>query len=120
SFGEAGTIVVLEERLLGSEVSIHAVCDGASSVLLPAAQDHKRIFEGDRGPNTGGMGTYAPAPIVGNAMLSEIQSQIIDKVLAGMQKDGTPFIGALFAGLMVSPSGEPIVLEFNVRFGDPE
>lgn len=120
SFGEAGATVVLEERLLGSEVSIHAICDGKRAILLPTAQDHKRIFEGDQGPNTGGMGTYAPAPIVDERMLSTIQTDIVDRVVKGMNEDGEPFIGALFGGLMISPNGEPVVLEFNVRFGDPE
>lgn len=120
SFGDAGTTVVLEERLLGSEASIHAICDGNRAILLPAAQDHKRIFEGDEGPNTGGMGTYAPTPLVDETMLHRVRTDVIDRVVAGMKKDGTPFIGALFGGLMISPSGEPVVLEFNVRFGDPE
>lgn len=120
AFGEAGTTVVLEERLLGSEASIHAICDGERAFLLPAAQDHKRIFEGDEGPNTGGMGTYAPTPLVDRKMLERIRTEVIDRVMQGMKADGTPFVGALFGGLMISPSGEPVVLEFNVRFGDPE
>lgn len=120
SFGEAGTTVVLEERLLGSEASIHAICDGKRAVLLPAAQDHKRIFDADEGPNTGGMGTYAPTPLIDEKMLRRIRTEVIERVVDGMKKDGTPFIGALFGGLMVSPAGEPVVLEFNVRFGDPE
>ncbi len=120
AFGDAGMKVVLEERLLGSEASIHAICDGSVGVLLPAAQDHKRIFEGDTGPNTGGMGTYAPAPVVTDDMLPEIRTEIIDKVVQGMKADGSPFVGTLFAGLMISPDGKPVVLEFNVRFGDPE
>lgn len=120
AFGEAGTTVILEERLLGSEASIHAICDGERSLLLPAAQDHKRIFDGDQGPNTGGMGTYAPAPLVDEAMLGQIKKDVIDRVVFGMKAEGTPFVGTLFAGIMVSPEGEPVVLEFNVRFGDPE
>lgn len=120
SFGDAGTTVVLEERLLGSEASIHAICDGERAVLLPTAQDHKRIFDGDQGPNTGGMGTYAPAPVVSEAMLAEIKTNVIEKVVSGMKAEGTPFVGALFGGLMISEAGEPVVLEFNVRFGDPE
>jgi phosphoribosylamine--glycine ligase len=120
SFGDAGTTIVLEERLLGSEASIHAICDGHRAVLLPPAQDHKRIFEGDEGPNTGGMGTYAPTPLVDATMLERIHREVIERVVLGMKRDGTPFVGALFGGLMVSPSGEPVVLEFNVRFGDPE
>lgn len=120
TFGDAGTTIVLEERLLGTEASIHAICDGSRAVLLPAAQDHKRIFEGDEGPNTGGMGTYAPTPLIDERMLRQIRTDVIERVVLGMKKDGTPFVGALFGGLMISPSGEPVVLEFNVRFGDPE
>lgn len=120
SFGAAGATVILEERLLGSEASIHAICDGKRALLLPAAQDHKRIFDGDQGPNTGGMGTYAPAPVVNAEMLALIQTEVMDKVVHGMNQDGTPFVGTLFAGLMISPQGEPVVLEYNVRFGDPE
>ncbi len=119
SFGAAGSTVILEERLLGAEASVHAICDGERAVLLPAAQDHKRIFDGDTGPNTGGMGTYAPAPVVTQDMIPFIQ-EIMDKVVRGMREEGTPFIGTLFAGLMISPQGQPKVLEFNVRFGDPE
>jgi len=120
AFGDAGRKVVLEERLSGQEVSIHAICDGQKAVLLPSAQDHKRIFDGDRGPNTGGMGTVAPAPIVTPKLMSRIEQEVIAKVLAGMRAEGCPFKGTLFAGLMISDAGEPQVLEFNVRFGDPE
>lgn len=120
SFGEAGSKVILEERLFGSEASIHAICDGNRAVVLPAAQDHKRIFEGDQGPNTGGMGTYAPAPLVDDVMLVDIKRRIVDQVVLGMKADGIPFVGTLFVGLMISEAGEPVVLEFNVRFGDPE
>jgi phosphoribosylamine--glycine ligase len=120
SFGEAGATVVLEERLFGSEASIHAICDGNIAVILPTAQDHKRIFDGDQGPNTGGMGTYAPAPVVDANMLSTIRKDVMNAVVSGMKADGVPFVGTLFAGLMISASGEPVVLEFNVRFGDPE
>jgi len=120
SFGDAGRKVVLEERLTGQEVSIHAICDGQRAVLLPSAQDHKRIFDGDQGQNTGGMGTYAPAPIVNAELERRIEEEVIAKVLAGMRAEGCPFRGTLFAGLMISETGEPQVLEFNVRFGDPE
>lgn len=120
ALGEAGRTVVLEERLKGQEVSIHAVCDGHQAVLLPAAQDHKRIFEGDTGPNTGGMGAYAPAPIVSPELLRRIEQEIIKKVLDGMRAEGCPFRGTLFAGLMITEALQPQVLEFNVRFGDPE
>lgn len=120
SFGDAGATVVLEERILGEEASIHALCDGERAFVLPVAQDHKRIFEGDQGPNTGGMGTYAPAPLVSKELAERVGREVMDRAVQGMAADGTPFIGTLFAGIMVTPSGEPIVLEFNVRFGDPE
>lgn len=120
AFGEAGRRVVLEERLLGAEASIHAICDGERAFLLPAAQDHKRIFDNDQGPNTGGMGTYAPAPLVTPELELKIHRDIIQPVLDGMRAEGSPFRGTLFAGLMISPGGEAKVLEFNVRFGDPE
>jgi phosphoribosylamine--glycine ligase len=120
AFGEAGLKVVLEERLLGSEASIHAICDGQRGFVLPAAQDHKRIFDGDQGGNTGGMGTYAPAPVVTPELAKRIEREVIQPVIDGMRAEGNPFIGTLFAGIMVSPQGEPKVLEFNVRFGDPE
>jgi phosphoribosylamine---glycine ligase len=120
AFGEAGHIVVLEERLYGQEVSIHAICDGERGFILPAISDHKRIFEGDQGPNTGGMGTVGPAPIVTPALAARIQHEIVDRTLQGMSADGVPFKGTLFAGLMIQPDGEPVLLEINVRFGDPE
>lgn len=120
SFGKAGETVVLEERLLGAEASMHAICDGERLILLPAAQDHKRIYDGDQGPNTGGMGTYAPAPLVSEQLRERVRVEIFERALRGMAAEGAAFRGALFAGLMVSPSGEPQLLEFNVRFGDPE
>lgn len=120
AFGVAGSRVVLEERLIGQEASVHAICDGKRALVLPVAQDHKRIFDGDQGPNTGGMGTYAPAPVVTPALLEVIEREVIERVLEGMVSEGTPFVGTLFVGLMVSPEGVPSVLEFNVRFGDPE
>lgn len=120
SFGAAGLTVVIEERVLGAEASMHAICDGERFVLLPAAQDHKRIFDGDLGPNTGGMGTYAPAPLITPALRERIGQQVFERALAGMAADGHPFRGVLFAGLMIDPDGEISVLEFNVRFGDPE
>jgi phosphoribosylamine--glycine ligase len=120
AFGAAGQTVVIEERVPGAEASLHAICDGERFVLLPAAQDHKRIFDGDRGPNTGGMGTYAPAPLIDEALQARIRHEIFERALAGMVADGHPFRGALFAGLMITPEGEPSLLEFNVRFGDPE
>ena len=119
-FGAAGETVVLEERVLGQEASVHVVSDGERFVILPPAQDHKRLADGDRGPNTGGMGTYAPAPLVTPALSRAIEERLIAPAIRGMVSDGSPFRGALFAGVMVTPSGEPILLEFNVRFGDPE
>jgi phosphoribosylamine--glycine ligase len=120
SFGAAGQTVVLEERLLGIEVSVHAICDGERFFMLPAAQDHKRLADGDQGPNTGGMGAYAPAPLVTAALAEQISERIFAPAVRGMAREGRPFRGALFAGLMISPAGEPWLLEFNVRFGDPE
>lgn len=120
TFGAAGERIVLEERLTGQEVSVHAICDGERYVLLPPAQDHKRLGDGDSGPNTGGMGAYAPAPLVNAALAERIDRTIIAPTLAGMRAEGAPFRGSLFAGLMISPAGEPSLLEFNVRFGDPE
>ncbi len=119
-FGDAGRRLVLEERLPGAEASVHAICDGERVLMLPAAQDHKRIGEGDRGPNTGGMGTYAPAPLVDGALLERVRDEVVLPVVRGMSAEGSPFIGTLFVGLMVSPAGDAQVLEFNVRFGDPE
>jgi phosphoribosylamine---glycine ligase len=119
-FGPAGETVVLEERVIGQEASVHVVSDGERFVILPAAQDHKRIGDGDRGPNTGGMGTYAPAPIVDPELGRTIERRLIAPAIAGMISDGSPFRGVLFAGVMITPQGEPILLEYNVRFGDPE
>jgi phosphoribosylamine--glycine ligase len=119
-FGAAGATVVLEERLVGNEASIHAICDGERFVLLPAAQDHKRIFDGDRGPNTGGMGTYAPAPVVTPEVMQRFESEIMLPTLRGMAVEGRPFRGTLFAGVMVTADQQARLIEFNVRFGDPE
>lgn len=119
-FGDAGRSVVIEERLLGVEASVHAVCDGERAFLLPVARDHKRIGDGDSGPNTGGMGTYAPAPFAHAGLLERVERTIVTPTVQGMRADGHPFRGTLFAGLMVTPEGEPVLLEFNVRFGDPE
>ncbi len=120
AFGVAGQTVVLEERIVGEEASLVAICDGERSYVFPGAQDHKRIFDGDRGPNTGGMGAYAPAPVVTDHLLERMRSEVIERALSGMRAEGKPFIGALFAGIIIDESGEPVVLEFNVRFGDPE
>lgn len=117
--GDAGKRVVVEEVLPGQEASFHVVCDGTRTVPLVAAQDHKRVFDGDRGPNTGGMGAYAPAPVVTRDVHDKIMQTIVKPTLAGMKQDGAPFRGVLFVGLMID-RGEPRVLEYNVRFGDPE
>ncbi len=119
AFGDAGGTVVIEDVLLGEEVSFHVVSDGARFITLSCAQDHKRVGDGDTGPNTGGMGAYAPCPLVTAELTGKIIDRVVEPTLAAMERDGTPFRGALFAGLMVD-RGEPSVLEFNVRFGDPE
>ncbi|ELE2119512.1 phosphoribosylamine--glycine ligase [Campylobacter coli] len=119
SFGEAGKLIVVEEFLDGFELSIFAVCDGNDFVLLPAAQDHKKLLDGDKGPNTGGMGAYAPSSLANESLLIKIQKDIIIPTLAGMKKEGSEFCGVLFIGIMVV-GNKPYVLEFNVRFGDPE
>ncbi len=118
-FGEAGHRVVVEEFLRGEEVSVHAVCAGEQSLLLPSSHDHKRAYDNDRGPNTGGMGAIAPVPWIDRAALERVEREIIHPVLAGMVADGTPFTGTLYAGIMWTSDG-PKVLEFNTRFGDPE
>lgn len=119
AFGAAGSVVVLEERLEGEEVSLLAFSDGVHVVPMPAAQDHKRIGEGDRGANTGGMGAYAPAPVCPPALVDELTRTVLQPTVAGMAAEGTPYVGVLYAGLMLTADG-PRVLEFNCRFGDPE
>jgi phosphoribosylamine--glycine ligase len=119
SFGEAGNKVIVEEYLDGYELSIFAVCDGEEYVVLPAAQDHKRVGDGDTGPNTGGMGAYAPTPLVNDDIYKKVEDRVIKPTLEGMKKENAPFEGVLFIGVMVV-NGEPIILEYNVRFGDPE
>jgi phosphoribosylamine--glycine ligase len=118
-FGESGAAVVIEECLAGEEVSLFALCDGQSAVLLGSAQDHKRVGDGDTGPNTGGMGAYAPVPIFPPAAEQLAFDRVIRPALAEMSSRGTPFRGVLFAGLMLTEDG-PKLIEFNVRFGDPE
>jgi phosphoribosylamine--glycine ligase len=118
-FGDAGARVVLEECLVGPEVSFFAICDGAQAVPLGSAQDHKRIFDGDRGPNTGGMGAFAPSPLVDAALHARIMEEIVGPVVAGMRDEGREYRGFLYVGLMLTAEG-PKVIEFNVRFGDPE
>ncbi|QSY21652.1 phosphoribosylamine--glycine ligase [Campylobacter jejuni] len=119
SFGDAGKLVVIEEFLDGYELSIFAVCDGNDFVLLPAAQDHKKLLDNDQGPNTGGMGAYAPSSLANESLLRKVQKDIILPTLAGMKKEGAEFCGVLFIGAMII-GNKPYVLEFNVRFGDPE
>jgi phosphoribosylamine--glycine ligase len=118
-FGDAGKRIVIEEILPGEEASFHVITDGERWLTLPAAQDHKRVSDGDRGPNTGGMGAYAPAPVVTDAIRRAVEEDVIAPTLRGMRAEGTPFRGVLFVGLMIH-EGKASVLEFNVRFGDPE
>lgn len=119
AFGDAGTVVVVEEFMSGEEASIFAVTDGTDYVLLAPSQDHKRVGDGDTGPNTGGMGAYAPAPVVTPAVLERVRSAIVEPTLRGMREEGTPYVGCLYVGLMIADE-EPRVVEFNSRFGDPE
>lgn len=119
-FGSAGDEVVVEEYLEGDELSILCLSDGYSYVYLPPAQDHKRAGNGDTGLNTGGMGAYAPAPLGTPQLLKQIEKTVLEPSISGMRKDGYPMLGCLFVGLMITPTGEPKVLEYNVRFGDPE
>ena len=119
SFGDAGSQVVLEELLTGPEVSFFVVANGDDYVSLLSAQDHKRIFDDDRGPNTGGMGAFSPSPLMNDALQSQIETTVVRPVLKGMAAEGNPFRGFLYCGLMLTPDG-PKVIEFNVRFGDPE
>ncbi len=119
AFGAAGDTVVIEERLSGAEISILAWCDGKTAVPLIPARDHKRAFDGDRGPNTGGMGAIAPAPDISPALVDEIRRTVLQPAVNGLAADGTPYVGILYAGLMITPAGAK-VLEFNCRFGDPE
>lgn len=119
AFGDAGRTVVLEERLQGPELSFFVIASGSDFVPLVAAQDHKRIFDGDRGPNTGGMGAFAPTPLLYGALREVILRTIVEPVLDGMIAEGMPYSGFLYCGLMLTSAG-PKVIEFNVRFGDPE
>jgi phosphoribosylamine--glycine ligase len=119
AFGAAGAEVVIEEFLEGEEVSFFALCDGTRALAFASAQDHKRAYDGDKGPNTGGMGAYSPAPVMSAAIETRVMSEIIRPTLDGMKARGTPFKGMLFAGLMIGRDG-PKLIEFNVRFGDPE
>ncbi|MDR2732179.1 MAG: phosphoribosylamine--glycine ligase [Fibromonadaceae bacterium] len=118
-FGESGKTVVIEEFMEGEEASVFAVCDGRDYILLASAQDHKRIFDGDKGLNTGGMGAYAPAPLVDKEMLVRIKKEIVEPTLQGMANEGNPYTGVLFIGIMAK-NGVPKVVEYNCRLGDPE
>ncbi len=118
-FGESGLEVVIEENMHGEETSIFAVCDGSGFRTLVSSQDHKRVFDGDMGPNTGGMGAYAPAPVATPALLARIEREIIQPTLDGLAAEGAPYRGLLYAGIMAD-DGIPKVVEFNCRFGDPE
>ena len=119
-FGEAGSRVVIEDWLEGEEASYYAISDGERFVTLAAAQDHKRLLDGDQGENTGGMGAYAPAPVVDKQVEERILERVVRPTIRGMAEEGHPFVGVLFVGLMVDASGDPQVIEYNVRFGDPE
>ena len=118
-FGDAGDRIVIEECLSGPEVSFFVICDGVRAVPIGTAQDHKRVFDDDRGPNTGGMGAFAPSPLVDAALEARVMREIVNPVIAGMAAEGHPFRGFLFVGLMLTAAG-PKVIEFNVRLGDPE
>ncbi len=118
-FGSAGHRVVVEECLVGQEVSFFAICDGRTAVALPPAQDHKRVFDGDKGPNTGGMGAFAPSPLVTPDIEARIRQEVVEPVLEGFAAQGDPYLGFLYVGLMLTADG-PRVIEFNVRLGDPE
>jgi phosphoribosylamine--glycine ligase len=120
AFGDAGSTVVVEEFLEGEEASFIVMADGRHVLPLATSQDHKRLLDGDRGPNTGGMGAYSPAPVVTPALHARIMSEVIEPTLAGLSAEGMPYTGFLYAGLMIARDGTPNVLEFNCRFGDPE
>ncbi len=120
AFGEAGHAIVVEEYLDGEEVSIFAVTDGTDYLLLAPSQDHKRVGDGDVGPNTGGMGTYAPAPIATPELIEQIARDVVEPTLRGMREEGNPYVGCLFVGLMIGPDKVARVVEYNCRFGDPE
>ena len=118
-YGVAGATGVVEEHRQGEEASFFAICDGQTALMLPSAQDHKRVFDGDQGPNTGGMGAFAPTPQMTDKIQARVISEIVEPVLAGMVAEGHPYVGVLYVGLMLTLEG-PKVIEFNVRFGDPE
>lgn len=118
-FGDAAQQVVIEERLSGPEVSLLAFCDGQTVAAMPPAQDHKRLLAGDQGPNTGGMGAFAPSPLCPPALVAELTQTILQPTITALAAEGMPYVGVLYAGLMLTPSGAKL-LEFNCRFGDPE
>jgi phosphoribosylamine--glycine ligase len=118
-YGAAGQRVVIEDFLSGEEASVFAISDGTNYVLLSTAQDHKRLYDGDRGPNTGGMGALAPSPLVSAELLNQIEQRIVQPTLQGMVTENAPFVGCLYVGLMIV-DGKPFVVEYNARFGDPE
>ncbi len=119
AFGDAGYEIVIEDFLVGEEASFFALVDGKTALALATAQDHKRVGEGDTGANTGGMGAYSPAPVMTEELTARVMSQIIEPTVAAMRRRGTPFVGVLYAGLMITEGG-PKLIEYNVRFGDPE
>ena len=119
TFGEAGEKIIIEERIDGIEASYIALCDGKVAIPMASSQDHKRIYDDDKGPNTGGMGAYSPTPVIDDVLADKIQKNIIEKTVQGMNNEGISFSGFLYAGVMIK-DGEPYVLEFNVRMGDPE
>jgi phosphoribosylamine--glycine ligase len=120
AFGAAGSRVVIEEFLVGEEASFIVMVDGAHALPMATSQDHKRVGDGDTGPNTGGMGAYSPAPVVTAEVHARVMREVIEPTVRGMAADGAPFSGFLYAGLMIDAAGAPKVIEFNVRFGDPE
>lgn len=120
AFGDAGCRVVIEDFLEGEEASFIVMSDGVNVLPMATSQDHKRIGEKDTGPNTGGMGAYSPAPVVTDAVYQRVMSEVIEPTVRGMSEDGTPYVGFLYAGLMIDKEGAPSVIEFNCRFGDPE
>ena len=119
-FGKAGAELVIEDFMEGEEVSFFALVDGTSAVPLASAQDYKRVYDDDQGPNTGGMGAYSPAPLMTDALAARVMAEIIEPTVAAMEAEGRPFKGVLYAGLMITPEGDPKLVEYNVRFGDPE
>ena len=119
AFGEAGSVLVIEEMMFGEEASLLAFCDGKTVKAMVSAQDHKRVYDGDQGPNTGGMGTYAPAPVMTPDLVETAVKTVLEPMVAAMAAEGSPYQGCLYAGLMITDKG-PRVVEFNARFGDPE